>query len=96
MSNTIFYILSLLASNPKGLFGAELLALGESTLRRGSIYNYLEQMEQSKWLRTEEVAQTNGDDPRIRHVITSSGRMVLIQQAAKTGLSPFNPTGVSI
>jgi DNA-binding PadR family transcriptional regulator len=86
MFDTPFLILSMLASHSSGLFGAELLERGEGKLKRSSLYNHLERMEDSKWIRTEEVAQEGDDDPRIRHIITARGRMVLQEHGAKTGL----------
>jgi DNA-binding PadR family transcriptional regulator len=70
-------ILRLLAKNKHGLFGSELLKLGKGQLNRGSIYNVLEKLEKNSAIRIEEVPQQNGDDQRIKHIITDTGSTLL-------------------
>jgi DNA-binding PadR family transcriptional regulator len=77
MTQNQVFILVLLAEHPRGLYGAEILHLGEGNLKRGSIYNFLERLEEDRLLRTEEVPQGIGEDPRIRHIITAEGKVAL-------------------
>jgi DNA-binding PadR family transcriptional regulator len=86
MTEKQILILTMLAEHSKGLFGAEIVHLSDKQLKRGSIYNFLERLEDEKLIRTEEVPQGIGEDPRIRHIITASGKAALREFMTSSGI----------
>lgn len=77
--------LRLLMEHPTGLFGAELIALSEGMLGRGTIYVVLDRLIDKGFVREEEVSDASGRPARVRHLITGEGARAVEQFAQNFG-----------
>ena len=79
-----FEILRLLASEPEGLYGLQLVELSENRVKRGSVYVYLGRLKGSKLViaKSEPAPEGYGGLPRPIYKITGLGQRVLDAETA--------------
>ena len=77
-------ILQLLASNPAGLYGLQLVELSEDRVKRGSVYVYLSRLRSDNLVsaKTSPAPKGYGGLPRPMYKITGHGQLVLDAEIA--------------